>query len=156
MPDEADAAVPEPERLRSPWYYAHPTSPPKPDSGEWWGVWNAGDVLPITAVRGEGWARFLVDVLTALDDSRFARQHTPRVAESPAEQINLMAAELGAKLAVIRRDYSDLQKQKKRIEVLTTALRDLLADSQHTQHPDCEDGPCPVRQARAVLTEPEE
>lgn len=32
------------------------------------------------------------------------------------------------------------------------ALMDLLDDTQHKQHPDCEEGHCPVRDARATLT----
>ena len=34
---------------------------------------------------------------------------------------------------------------------LREALRNLLNDTQHAEHPDCEDGPCPVREARAAL-----
>lgn len=34
---------------------------------------------------------------------------------------------------------------------LRDALKNLLEDTQHTEHEDCEDGPCPVREARAVL-----
>ncbi|MDP3627121.1 MAG: hypothetical protein Q8S12_11015 [Hydrogenophaga sp.] len=33
---------------------------------------------------------------------------------------------------------------------LLAALVNLLNDTQHAEHPDCEDGPCPVREARAA------
>lgn len=36
---------------------------------------------------------------------------------------------------------------------LREALRNLLEDTQHAEHEDCEDGPCPVREARATLGE---
>jgi hypothetical protein len=38
-------------------------------------------------------------------------------------------------------------------DILMEALWNLLDDTQHADHPDCEDGPCPVREARAVLDE---
>jgi len=31
------------------------------------------------------------------------------------------------------------------------ALRDLLNDTQHKEHANCKDGPCPVREARTAL-----
>lgn len=34
---------------------------------------------------------------------------------------------------------------------LRDALKNLLEDTQHAEHEDCEDGPCPVREARAAL-----
>ena len=34
---------------------------------------------------------------------------------------------------------------------LREALKNLLQDTQHAEHEDCEDGPCPVREARAAL-----
>ena len=34
---------------------------------------------------------------------------------------------------------------------LREALRDLLNDTQHSNHANCDDGPCPVREAREVL-----
>lgn len=40
---------------------------------------------------------------------------------------------------------------KRRGEVLRAALAGLLDDTQHAQHADCEDGPCPVRDAREAL-----
>jgi hypothetical protein len=36
---------------------------------------------------------------------------------------------------------------------LRDALKNLLQDTQHAEHEDCEDGPCPVREARAALGE---
>lgn len=36
-------------------------------------------------------------------------------------------------------------------KVLRDALANLLEDTQHAEHEDCEDGPCPVREARAAL-----
>lgn len=39
------------------------------------------------------------------------------------------------------------------LEKAHNALDDLLDDTQHAEHPDCDDGPCPVREARAVLVE---
>ena len=36
---------------------------------------------------------------------------------------------------------------------LREALKNLLEDTQHAEHEDCEDGPCPVREARASLGE---
>lgn len=38
-------------------------------------------------------------------------------------------------------------------ERLREALKNLLQDTQHAEHEDCEDGPCPVREARAALGE---
>jgi hypothetical protein len=37
------------------------------------------------------------------------------------------------------------------VEKLRESLRNLLSDTQHSNHADCEDGPCPVRDAREVL-----
>lgn len=34
---------------------------------------------------------------------------------------------------------------------LLAALANLLNDTQHAEHPDCDDGPCPVREARAAI-----
>lgn len=34
---------------------------------------------------------------------------------------------------------------------LLAALVNLLNDTQHAEHPDCDDGPCPVREARAAI-----
>lgn len=34
---------------------------------------------------------------------------------------------------------------------LREVLQNLLNDTQHAEHPDCDDGPCPVREARAAL-----
>jgi hypothetical protein len=39
------------------------------------------------------------------------------------------------------------------MEKALDALENLLNDTQHAEHPDCDDGPCPVREARAVLSE---
>lgn len=36
-------------------------------------------------------------------------------------------------------------------DALRNALKNLLDDTQHAEHEDCEDGPCPVREARAAL-----
>lgn len=36
-------------------------------------------------------------------------------------------------------------------KMLREALKGLLDDTQHAEHPDCDDGPCPVREARAAL-----
>lgn len=36
---------------------------------------------------------------------------------------------------------------------LVGALGELLDDTQHASHKDCEDGPCPVRDARSVLAD---
>lgn len=38
-------------------------------------------------------------------------------------------------------------------DALREALKNLLEDTQHAEHEDCEDGPCPVREARAALGE---
>lgn len=35
--------------------------------------------------------------------------------------------------------------------MLRVCLKNLLQDTQHAEHEDCEDGPCPVREARAAL-----
>lgn len=34
---------------------------------------------------------------------------------------------------------------------LLEALQNLLNDTQHKEHQDCDDGPCPVREARAAI-----
>ena len=34
---------------------------------------------------------------------------------------------------------------------LLEALKNLLQDTQHKEHEDCEDGPCPVREAREAV-----
>lgn len=34
---------------------------------------------------------------------------------------------------------------------LAAALDNLLDDTQHDHHPDCPEGPCPVRDARTVM-----
>jgi len=37
------------------------------------------------------------------------------------------------------------------INALRTALKNLLEDTQHAEHENCEEGPCPVREARELL-----
>ena len=39
---------------------------------------------------------------------------------------------------------------------LVEALKNLLEDTQHAEHDDCDDGPCPVREARAALARAKE
>jgi hypothetical protein len=44
--------------------------------------------------------------------------------------------------------------ERERSNKLADALQELLADTQHAQHPSCEDGGyCPVRDAREALEE---
>ena len=38
-------------------------------------------------------------------------------------------------------------------DILLVALKNLLDDTQHSEHHDCGEGPCPVREARRVVKE---
>jgi adenine-specific DNA glycosylase len=54
------------------------------------------------------------------------------------------------------RSYAEeaVRLERERSNKLADALQELLADTQHAQHPSCEDGGyCPVRDAREALEE---
>lgn len=51
---------------------------------------------------------------------------------------------------------AELRRQHALIGELVEALENLLDDTQHVEHADCEEGPCCVREARAVLSKAKE
>lgn len=61
------------------------------------------------------------------------------------DELQKQVAEIGQFGMVLREQRDEL----------LAALKALLEDTQHADHPDCESGPCPVRDARAAIAKVE-
>ncbi len=66
--------------------------------------------------------------------------------QSRAESIEQVKA-----AALLRTQHERITALEADRAMLREALKNLLDDTQHAEHPDCEDGPCPVREARTAL-----
>ena len=91
----------------------------------------------------------LAHVIAEFDDA---------VESLPMEMLVLIHAELRrlhGEIESMRAERVSTEKELRRLhsvnQELVDALKNLLEDTQHAEHEDCNDGPCPVREARAAL-----
>lgn len=73
------------------------------------------------------------------------------VVDHAAEQIVKQAVKIGQLESAVIRWVGEHDAERERRIFAERALANLLDDTQHERHPDCADGPCPVREARDHL-----
>lgn len=83
---------------------------------------------------------------------RLRRDATCTTHHEAADEIERLRITNQGLLALVDVITDAVAGHQERAEMLRTALRGLLADTQHVEH-DCKDADCPVALARAALTE---
>jgi len=90
--------------------------------------------------------RDLADRLSGVDPAEI--QAVLRTAASVYDNLSAIADKWNLECDELREDNKRLSAER---DELRTALKNLLEDTQHAEHEDCDEGPCPVREARELL-----
>lgn len=84
--------------------------------------------------------------------ARHDDEYTASMIRKAADEIERLRKDKEGLLILLAMTEDAAAGHQERAEMLRTALRNLLADTQHANH-NCGDADCPVALARAALTE---